>query len=39
MRSGKKDAELALSTAGRYQSVKENLEVKEIIVGNGEARK
>lgn len=39
MRSGKKDAELALSTAGRYQTVKENLEVKEIIVGNGEARK
>jgi len=39
MRNGKKDAELALSTAGRYQTVKENLEVKEIIVGNGEARK
>jgi len=39
MRSGKKDPQLALSTAGRYQTVKENLEVKEIIVGNGEARK
>lgn len=39
MRSGKKDAAVALSTAGRYQTVKENLEIKEIIVGNGEARK
>jgi transposase len=39
MRSGKKDPQLALATAGRYQTVKENLEVKEIIVGNGEARK
>jgi hypothetical protein len=39
MRSGKKDTVQALSTKGRYQKVRENLEVKEIIVGNGEARK
>jgi transposase len=39
IRSGKTDAQVALSTAGRYQTVKENLEVKEIVVGNGEARK
>jgi hypothetical protein len=30
---------VALSTAGRYQSVKKNLKIKEIIVGDGEARK
>jgi len=39
LRAGKADTEEALSTAGRYQKVKDNLEVKEIIVGNGEARK
>lgn len=38
LRSGKAGAEEALSTRGRYQAVRDNLEVKEIIVGNGEAR-
>jgi transposase len=39
LRSGKTDTETALSTAGRYQAVRDNLEVKEIVVGDGEARK
>ena len=39
MRSGKPDTEQALSTAGRYQAVRDNLKVKEIVVGEGEARK
>lgn len=39
MRSGKADTEQALSTAGRYQAVRDNLEVKEIVVGDGEGRK
>lgn len=38
MRSGKAGAEAALERAGRYQVVKEGVEVKEIIVGEGEAR-
>jgi transposase len=39
MRNGKPDTEQALSTKGRYHTVKDNLEVKEIVVGDGEARK
>ncbi len=39
LRAGKKTVEAALSRAGRYQSVRDNLEVKEIIVGEGEARR
>ena len=39
LRGGKADTVEALSTAGRYQKVKDNLEVKEIVVGDGEARK
>ena len=39
MRSGKPGTEQALSTAGRYQAVRDNLEVKEIVVGDGEGRK
>jgi len=39
LRSGKQDTEAALGRAGRYQWVKEGVEVKEIIVGEGEARK
>ena len=39
LRSGKQDTEAALGRAGRYQRVKEGVEVKEIIVGEGEARK
>jgi hypothetical protein len=39
MRAGKKTVEQALSRAGRYQVVRDNLEVKEVIVGTGEARR
>lgn len=39
LRAGKKTVETALSRAGRYQVVRDNLEVKEVIVGEGEARK
>ncbi|QZT34737.1 IS1634 family transposase [Caldalkalibacillus thermarum TA2.A1] len=39
MRSGKAATEEAMSRKGRYQQVRENLHVKEIIVGDGEARK
>jgi len=39
MQSGKLQVEEALSRPGRYQKVKDNVEVKEIIVGDGEARK
>lgn len=38
MRSGKESVEEALSRAGRFKTVKDNLEVKEIIVGDGEKR-
>lgn len=38
MRSGKPAVEEALSRPGRYQKIKDNVEVKEIIVGDGEAR-
>jgi hypothetical protein len=39
MRAGKPVVEAALARAGRYQKVRDNLEVKEIVVGNGEARR
>ena len=39
MRSGKKDVDEALSKRGRFHKVRENLHVKESIVGDGEARK
>ena len=39
MRSGEADVEEALARAGRFQHVADNLEVKEIVVGEGEARK
>ncbi|WP_408010354.1 IS1634 family transposase [Pseudalkalibacillus sp. A8] len=39
MRSGKKDVEEALSKRGRFQKIRQNLQVKEAIIGNGEARK
>lgn len=39
MRSGKAPIEEALSRKGRYQTVRDNLHVKEIIVGEGEARR
>lgn len=38
MQSGKPAVVEALSRAGRYQKVRPNVEVKEIIVGDGEAR-
>jgi hypothetical protein len=37
LRSGKAETEAALGRAGRYQWVKEGVEVKEILVGEGEA--
>ncbi|WP_461183832.1 IS1634 family transposase, partial [Virgibacillus kimchii] len=39
MRSGKKDVEAALSKRGRFHTIRDNLQVKESIVGDGEARK
>lgn len=39
MQSGKAAVEEALSRAGRYQSVTHNVEVKELVIGEGEARK
>ena len=39
MRAGTKTVEEALSRAGRYQQVRDNLEVKEVVVGEGEARR
>lgn len=39
MRSGKESTIEALGRSGRFKAVRENLEVKEIIVGQGEARK
>ncbi|MBC7326416.1 MAG: IS1634 family transposase, partial [Moorella sp. (in: Bacteria)] len=38
MRSGKDTVEEALTRPGRYKTVKDNLEVKEVIVGDGEKR-
>lgn len=37
MRNGSPDAQAALSRPGRYQQVRENLRVKEVSVGEGEA--
>lgn len=39
MHAGKKDVEEALSKRGRFRVIRENLHAKEVIVGNGEARK
>lgn len=38
MRSGKKIVDEAMARKGRYQKIRENLEVKEIVVGDGEKR-
>ncbi len=38
LRSGEERTEEALSRAGRFKAVRENLEVKEIVVGDGEKR-
>lgn len=39
LRSAKEEIKQALARPGRYQEVKENLHVKEIIVGDGPSRK
>ena len=39
MRDGAPDAQAALSRPGRYQSVRDNLRVKEVRVGEGDASK
>src|SRR3954462_13688083 len=39
MRDGSPDAQAALARPGRYQSVRENLRVKEVRVGDGDAAK
>lgn len=38
LRGGEKDVQEALSRQGRFKRVSDNLEVKEIVVGEGEAR-
>lgn len=37
--SGKPTVEAALSHPGRFKTVRENLEIKDIVIGDGEARK
>ena len=37
MRDGSRDAQAALSRQGRYQSVRDNLRVKEVRIGHGDA--
>ncbi|MGH3994601.1 MAG: IS1634 family transposase, partial [Pseudonocardiaceae bacterium] len=39
MRDGSPDANAALARQGRYQTVKENLRVKEVRIGDGDAAK
>ncbi len=39
MRDGSPDAQAALSRQGRYQTVRDNLRVKEVLVGDGDAAK
>jgi transposase len=39
MRDGSPDAQAALSRQGRYQTVRDNLKVKEVRVGSGDAAK
>ncbi len=39
MRDGSADAQAALSRQGRYQTVKDNLRVKEVMVGDGDGAK
>jgi transposase len=39
MRDGSPDAQAALSRQGRYQTVRDNLRVKDILVGDGDAAK
>ena len=39
MRSGKPETEEALSKGGRYHRIRDNLQVKEILIGDGEGRR
>jgi transposase len=39
MRDGSPDAQAALARQGRYQTVRDNLRVKEVLVGQGDAAK
>jgi hypothetical protein len=39
MRDGSPDAQAALSRQGRYQTVRDNLRVKEVLIGEGDAAK
>lgn len=39
IRSGKPETEQALARKGRYHTIRDNLKAKEVIVGDGEARK
>jgi DDE family transposase len=39
MRDGSRDAQAALSRQGRYQTVRDNLRVKEVRIGEGDAAK
>ena len=38
MRAGMDSVEQALSRQGRYKAVRDNVEIKEIVIGHGEAR-
>ncbi|GMA65469.1 hypothetical protein NZD89_08430 [Alicyclobacillus fastidiosus] len=38
MTSGKQTVEDAMSRPGRFKTIRDNLEIKEIVVGDGEAR-
>jgi hypothetical protein len=39
MRDNSADAAAALARQGRYQTVRDNLRVKEVVVGDGDAAK
>jgi len=39
LRSGQAEIEEVLSRAGRFRTVRDNIEIKEIVVGDGEARR
>ncbi len=39
LRDGKDETEAALGRPGRYQRIRDNMEIKEITVGDGEARR
>ena len=39
MRSGKPETEEAMSRGGRYHTIRDNLQVKEVVIGEGERRR